>query len=102
MPIYYLDEKEGTNLFLHLFIINASSLIFIYCISFFGTNEKSGIKYLMLLSITSFTYLFILVDIFLIFESSNLDNYFFFFIFYSNYFYGITFFIQNVGKFPFR
>ena len=83
MPIYYLDEKEGTNLFLHLFIINASSLIFIYCISFFGTNEKSGIKFLMLLSITSFTYLFILVDIFLIFESSNLDNYFFFFLYFT-------------------
>ena len=38
-------------------IINASSIIFIYFASFFGSNAKSGIKLLILLSITFFSIL---------------------------------------------
>ena len=49
---FYIILKDIGDIFFNLLIINASSLIFIYFISFFCSNAKSGIKFLLLLLIT--------------------------------------------------
>ena len=51
IPIYIV-LKDIILLFLNLLFVNASSLIFIYFVSFFGSNSKSGIKFLFILSIS--------------------------------------------------
>ena len=49
IPIYYISSIASYYFFLNLIIICLSSLIFIYFVSFFGSNADSGIKFLLIL-----------------------------------------------------
>ena len=49
IPIYYVSSSGGYYFLLNMVIINASSLIFIYFVSFFGSNADSGVKFLFVL-----------------------------------------------------
>jgi hypothetical protein len=49
IPIYYINSRGSYYFLLDMLVICASSLIFIYFISFFGTNAGSGVKFLFIL-----------------------------------------------------
>ena len=54
----YFNLENIILLIINFLITNASSIIFLYFISFFGSNAKSGIKFLFILSITFVILLF--------------------------------------------
>ena len=49
IPFFIEEASEGMYFLLNFLIINPSSIIFLYFISFFGSNAKSGFKFLLLL-----------------------------------------------------
>ena len=48
VPIYLINHSGGIYLLLNMFVVNASSLIFIYFLSFFG-ERYSGVKFLLII-----------------------------------------------------
>ena len=54
IPIYYISSSGGYYFLLNMIIIDLSSLIFIYFISFFGSNADSGVKFLFILLLSFF------------------------------------------------
>ena len=49
IPFYYIGSSGGYYFLLNMLIINVSSLIFIYFVSFFGSNADSGVKFLFII-----------------------------------------------------
>jgi len=73
IPIY-IRLQAITIILKNFLILNASSLIFIYFISFFCSNAKSGVKFLLILSITFVIFLigiYIIGGIFTSYKSLN-------------------------------
>ena len=67
IPIYYVNSTGGYYFLLNLLVIDLASLMFIYFISFFGSNAESGVKFLfvLLLSFVIFLIGFIIFSLFL-------------------------------------
>ena len=84
IPIYYANSTAGYYFLLNMLIIDLSSLIFIYFISFFGSNAESGVKFLFILL---FSFIVILVGILI-----------FFFFLYVISFKFIVYFYESFGK----
>ena len=57
IPICYVSPTVGYYFFLNMIIICLSSLIFIYFISFFGSNADSGVKFLLVFALGLFIFL---------------------------------------------
>ena len=57
IPIYYVNRTGGYYFLLNMLVIDASSLCFIYFISFFGSNAESGVKFLFLLLLSYILFL---------------------------------------------
>ena len=68
IPIFYVNSSGGYYFLLNMLVINLSSLIFIYFISFFGSRADSGVKFLFIL-LLSFIIGLIVFFILLIFSS---------------------------------
>ena len=59
IPIYYVNSTGGYYFLLNMLFISFSSLIFIYFVSFFGSNADSGVKFLFLLLLGFIVFLII-------------------------------------------
>ena len=68
IPIYYINSTGGYYFLLNMLVIDASSLCFIYFVSFFGSNAESGVKFLFLLLLSYIIFLvcFIIFAVFLL------------------------------------
>ena len=66
IPIFYVNSTGGYYFLLNVLVIDASSLVFIYFVSFFGSNAESGVKFLFLL-ILGYIIFIILFTIFAVF-----------------------------------
>ena len=84
IPIFYVSSTAGYYFLLDMLIIDLSSLIFVYFISFFGNSAESGVKFLFILL---FSFIVILVGILI-----------FFFFLYAISLRFITFFYESFGK----
>ena len=51
IPFFIIMASAGIYFLINFLIVNPSSIIFLYFISFFGSNVKSGLKFLLLLLI---------------------------------------------------
>ena len=77
IPILIIIRKYEVFYFLlNFLIVNASSLIFIYLVSFFGSNPKSGIKFLILLLIVFWIVLYLIIMLLYLFYKDNDDSIF--------------------------
>lgn len=63
---FYINSTGGYYFLLNLLVIDASSLVFIYFVSFFGSNAESGVKFLFLL-ILGYIIFLVLFTIFAVF-----------------------------------
>ena len=72
IPIFYVNSTGGYYFLLNMLVIDASSLVFIYFVSFFGSNAESGVKFLFLLILG---YIFSLVCIFFYYYYLEIKNY---------------------------
>ena len=71
IPIYYVSPTGSYYFLLNMVVIDLSSLVFIYFVSFFGSNADSGVKFLftLLLLIVFGLILFIISTLFLLIVS---------------------------------
>ena len=77
IPIFYVNETGGYYFLLNMVVIDISSLIFIYFISFFGSNADSGVKFLftILLGFVIFLIGFTIFSVFLLIVNIRLIIY---------------------------
>jgi len=80
IPIFYVNSTGGYYFLLNMLVIDASSLVFIYFVSFFGSNAESGVKFLFLLILgyiiflivfTIFAAFLLIIDVQLLFYVYN-------------------------------
>ena len=92
IPIYCVFGKPIIIIYLlgNLLFVNASSLIFIYFISLFGSHAKSGIKFLFILSISFVIFLIGINIIGSIIETYDFKNNFFIEPAFYTYFFHFT------------
>ena len=79
IPIYYVNSSGGYYFLLNMLGIDLSSLMFIYFVSFFGSNAESGVRFLFVLLLSFIVFLigFLIFALLLYAISLKLINYVF-------------------------
>jgi len=75
IPIYIEKNSIGIYFLYNFLIGNASSLIFIYLFSFFGSSAKSGTKFIFLFLITNVIIILVIIFFLKEFNENYLKNY---------------------------